>query len=79
MKYFASCEENTFKKVSKNPPSTLRKKREVNSFYLRKSIHTLFFLILDLYGTNKMDTCDDLRKESTALIGCAKETVLNKF
>ena len=45
IKYFANSEENAFKKISKNAESTLRKKRQVNSLYLRKCIHTLFFLI----------------------------------
>ena len=45
MKCFANSEENAFKKMSKNAESTLRKKHQVNSFYLRKCIHMLFFLI----------------------------------
>ena len=43
MKYFAYSEENAFKKMSKNAESTVRKKRQVNSLYLRKCIHMLFF------------------------------------
>ena len=43
MKYFANSEENAFK--SKNAESKSRKKHRVNSLYLRKCIHTLFFLI----------------------------------
>ena len=45
MKYFVNSEDNVFKKMSKNAESTLCKKHHVNSFNLRKCIHTLFFLI----------------------------------
>ena len=50
MKYLAYSEENAFKKMSKNAESAVLKKRQVNSVYLRKCIHMLFFLIQHRFG-----------------------------
>ena len=36
-------------------------------------------IVYDWYGINKIDVYDGLRKESAALIGCARETFLNEF
>ena len=36
-------------------------------------------IVYDQYGINKIDIYDGLRKESAALIGCARETCLNEF
>ena len=49
MKYFASSEENAFKKIFKNVKATIRKRHQVNSLYLRKYIHKLFSLIQHLF------------------------------
>ena len=43
LKYFANNKEHAFKKMSKIAESTLRKKRQVNSLYLRKCIHSHVF------------------------------------
>ena len=36
-------------------------------------------IVYDWYGINIIDVYDGLRKESAALIGCARETFLNEF
>ena len=36
-------------------------------------------IVYDWYGINKIDVYGGLRKESAALIGCARETFLNEF
>ena len=36
-------------------------------------------MVYDWYGINKISIYDGLRKESAALVGCARETFLNEF
>ena len=60
MKYFASSEDNAFKKIFKNVKATIRKRHQVNSLYLRKYIHKLFSLIQHLFAltNNNEDLID---------------------
>ena len=51
--------------------------------YIPKSIHGAaakdVSIVCDWYGINKIDVYDGLRKESAAIIGCARKTFLNEF